>query len=222
MTDEPTRPPTSPPPPAQPPPPPVPPTPSVPPPTAYPVTLGYDRGVQVENWRSLVNWLLAVPHWIVLYALGIVQQVLWFLSFFTVLFTRKNPFVNVQAMIYRYQWRVWSFVLFMRNEYPPFEFTPSSPDPHTDVASVDVEEPGEMNRWLVLVKWLLVIPHLIVLAVLAIAVVVVVVVAFFAVLFTGKWPDGLRNFVIGFTRWVTRVNAYQMFLTDRYPPFSLE
>src|SRR6476620_7307709 len=73
-----------------------------------------------------------------------------------------------------------------------------------------------------LVQWLLAIPHYIVLSLPGIAAVVVVVIGFFAVLFTGKWPEGMRDFVVGYARWYTRVYAYILFLTDEYPPFSLQ
>ena len=203
------------------PPPPTPPAPASGQP-AYPIELDFERDLAVQNWRPLVNWLLAIPQWIVLYALGIVAGVLWFISLFAVLFTTRNPFVNIQSMILRYQWRVVTFTLYMRNEYPPFDFTTTAADNGIDAARVGVEDPGDMNRWLPLVKWLLVIPHLVVLFFLYIAVFVVHVIAFFAVLFTGKWPGALREFVIGVTRWATRVNGYTLFLTDAYPPFRLE
>ena len=125
-------------------------------------------------------------------------------------------------MVLRYQWRVFSYVYWLRNEYPPFDFTSTARDDGIDPASVDVEDPVEMNRWLVLVKWLLAIPHYIVLAFLDIALWFVLLITFFAVLFTGKWPEGMRNFIIGVMRWHTRVNGYVLFLTDAYPPFSLE
>jgi hypothetical protein len=73
-----------------------------------------------------------------------------------------------------------------------------------------------------LIKWLLAIPHFIVLWFLTIALYVVIIVGFFAVLFTGRWPDGLRDFVVGFYRWSLRVQAYYTLLVDEYPPFSLE
>ena len=80
----------------------------------------------------------------------------------------------------------------------------------------------DLNRWLPLVKWLLAIPHLVVLAVLGVAAVVVVILAWFAILFTGKYPRGLFDFVEGVLRWALRVEAYAAFLvTDQYPPFSL-
>jgi len=81
----------------------------------------------------------------------------------------------------------------------------------------------QMSRWLWLVKWILAIPHYIVLLFLWIAFVVVSVIAFFAILFTGRYPRGLFDFVIGTHRWFVRVNAYANWLmTDRYPPFSLK
>lgn len=223
MTDQP--PPANPPPAATPPP--TPPTPAGFPtpassPLSYPINLGYERDVAVQNWRPLVNWLLVIPHVLVLWVLGIASGFLWFISFFTVLFTKKNPFLAFQAMVLRYQWRVFSFAYWLRNEYPPFDYTTTARDDGIDPATVDVEDPGEMNRWLVLVKWLLAIPHIIVLAFLYIAVWFVLIVTFFAVLFTGKWPEGMRDFVVGVMRWSTRVNGYILFLTDAYPPFSLE
>ena len=191
--------------------------------SSYPVDLTFDRGLEVSRWRPLVNWLLAFPHWIVLYFLNLAANILAFLSLFVILFTGQNPFVGFQTMVLRYQWRVTSFVFFMRDEYPPFEFDTVARDPATDAARVDVEAPQELNRWLPLVKWFLAIPHLIVLAVLAIAVFFVWFIGFFAVLFTGKWPEGLRDFVVGFMRWATRVNAYGFrLLRDEYPPFTLQ
>jgi roadblock/LC7 domain-containing protein len=188
----------------------------------HPVVVELERGYEVQNWRPLVNWLLVIPHWIVLYVLGIVAFVLWVVSFFTVLFTRRNPFLGVQTMIFRYQWRVITFGGFMRNEYPPFDFATAPGQEVPDPAVLEIEDPGEMNRWLPLIKWLLVIPHLVVLLVIGIGVFVVHVIAFFAVLFTGRWPQGLRDFVVGYFRWSMRVNAYFYFLTDAYPPFSLQ
>ncbi len=79
----------------------------------------------------------------------------------------------------------------------------------------------ELNRWLPLIKWLLAIPHLIVLCLLAVGVVVCVIIAWFAILFTGRYPRALFDFVVGVFRWGLRVSAYAFLLTtDRYPPFS--
>jgi hypothetical protein len=74
----------------------------------------------VARWRPLLNWLLAIPQLVVLYLLRIVSNALGLLSWLVILFTGRNPFVGIQAMYLRYEWRVWTFVLFMRDEYPPF------------------------------------------------------------------------------------------------------
>ena len=188
----------------------------------YPIHLEYDHDYDVQNWRPLVNWLLAIPHWIVLWLLSIVAFVLWFVSLFIVLFTQRNPFVGFQTMYLRYYWRVSSFAGFMRDEYPPFDFATDDAAVVPDAAVVTVEDPGDMNRFLGFVKWLLAIPHYIVLWLLEIAVFVVLVINFFVVLFTGKWNESMREFVIGVARWYTRVHAYVFLLTDKYPPFSLQ
>jgi hypothetical protein len=91
---------------------------------------------------------------------------------------------------------------------------------HLEIDYPDVEQ--DLNRWLPLVKWFLVIPHVIVLVVLAIIAFFAVVFAWFAILLTGRYPKGLFDFVVGVGRWGLRVQAYAFLLvTDRYPPFSL-
>jgi roadblock/LC7 domain-containing protein len=190
---------------------------------AYPVQVELNRPYEVANWRPLVNWLLAIPQLIIVYVLGIVFEVLALIAFFTVLFTKKIPtgIFGVMAMYHRYSWRVITFSLFMKNEYPPFTFDTTPSDPGGDPAFFAIEEPAELNRWLPLVKWLLAIPHYIVLIFLFIGVAVVKLIAFFAVLFTGKYPEGMRDFVVGVFRWQIRVQAYALFMTDVYPPFAL-
>lgn len=189
----------------------------------YPVQVELARGYEVPNWRPLVNWLLAIPHIIILYVLGIVSGVLAFISFFAVLFTKRVPdgIFGVMAMIDRYQWRVNTFTMFMRDEYPPFSFETVAADDGVDPARYSIAEPGELNRWLPLIKWLLLIPHYILLLFLGIGAFFVALASFFVVLFTGRYNEGMRNYLIGVTRWSLRVHAYHTFRTDVYPPFSL-
>jgi roadblock/LC7 domain-containing protein len=190
---------------------------------SYPVSLALESPLEVHRWRPLVNWLLAIPQFIVLAVLGIVSEILWIVSFFTVLFTKNIPdgIYNFQVMYLRYYWRVLSFAYFMRNDYPPFEFDMTTQDASGDPATLSVERPAELNRWMPLIKWLLVIPHFIVLMFIFIGVAMVHLIAFFAVIFTGKWPEGMRTFVINAMRWSMRVNAYFFLLVDPYPPFRL-
>ena len=113
--------------------------------------------------------------------------------------------------------RVWTYLALMNDRYP-------STDEHQWVR-LDLPYPGApltVNRWLPLVKWFLAIPHYIVLVFLYLAAFVVVVLAWFSILFTGRYPRGMFDFVEGVFRWHTRVAAYAFALvTDRYPPFRL-
>jgi hypothetical protein len=190
---------------------------------AYPVVVDFERSDVVARWRPLVNWLLAVPQFVVVYLLAIVERALSILSFFFVLFTKKIPdsIFDFRVMAYRYQWRVTTFAFFMRDEYPPFSFETTAMDDDLDAARLSIRPPGEMNRWLPLVKWLLAIPHYVVLAFLGIGVLFVWIITFFAVIITGRYPRGLRDFVVGVSRWAYRVTAYVLFMTDEYPPFRL-
>jgi hypothetical protein len=143
---------------------------------------------------------------------------------FAILFTGRipRPLFDVIAMTFRYEWRAASYALFIRADYPPFDFQPTAADDGADQHTmVAFTYPGPMSRWQPLVKWLLAIPHYVVLFFLGIAAVVIVIVGLFAVLITGAYPKTLRDFVVGVYRYNLRVQAYVGLLTDRYPPFSL-
>jgi Domain of unknown function (DUF4389) len=192
---------------------------------AYPATFTFDPPEKVANWRPIVNWLLAIPHLAILYALRILAEIISVLSWFAIVFTGSMPesFANLQSMYMRYELRVYPFVMFMREEYPPFAFASSPTDGGEDPRTRVEFQPEltDRNRLTVGFRLILVIPHVIVLALLAIAATVVVIIAFFAVLFTARWPEGLRYFVLNVYRWYLRVSAYVLLLTDAYPPFQL-
>jgi hypothetical protein len=117
----------------------------------------------------------------------------------------------------RFGTRVGAYFVLLTDRYPS---TIDEQSVHLDVDYPDVE--NDLNRWLPLVKWFLAIPHYFVLAVLALGAVIAVIIAWFAILFTGRYPRGLFDYVVGVGRWALRVQAYAMLLvTDRYPPFSL-
>jgi hypothetical protein len=194
--------------------------------SSFPATFSFDPPERVANWRPLVNWLLAIPHFVVLYGLQILSRAVGVISWFVIVFTGKLPdgLANVQVMYQRYQLRTYTFAGFMREEYPPFGFDTTASDPGDDArVRVDVQpELTDRNRLTAFFRIILAIPQLIVLAVLAIAAFVVTVIAFFAVLFTGRWPVGMRDFVINVWRWQLRVESYVMLLNDEYPPFALD
>lgn len=110
-----------------------------------------------------------------------------------------------------------AYAALLTDRYPS---TTDEQSVHLEIDYPDVER--DLNRWLPLVKWFLAIPHYIVLVVLSICALIAVIIAWFAILFTGRYPDGLFYFVVGVGRWCLRVQAYAFLLvTDRYPPFRL-
>jgi len=192
---------------------------------AYPATFTFDPPEKVANWRPLVNWLLAIPHLIVLYALRILAQVIGLLSWFAIVFTGNMPesFANLQAMWMRYEQRVNVFTLFMREEYPPFAFATTPADDGQDPRTrLDVQPVlTDRNRLTVGLRIFYVIPHVIALIGLGIYAAILGLINFFIVLFTGAWNPGMRDTVIKVMRWYVRVEAYFLLLTDEYPPFEL-
>src|SRR3954451_18836090 len=190
----------------------------------YPTQLQFQGDRHIARWRPFVQWLLAIPHLLIANALRTLRNILILISFFTVLFTKKipRPLFDFIAMTFRYEWRATSYALFLHDDYPPFDFQPAASDDGLDVHSaVTFTYPEELSRWQPLVKWLLAVPHYVVLFFLMIAAVVAVIVGFFAVVVTGEYPEGIRDFLVGVSRWTLRVEAYVGLLTDEYPPFSL-
>jgi hypothetical protein len=144
---------------------------------------------------------------------------LFFGPLLMILFRQKYPrwWFDWNLELQRFGNRVGVYLALMDDRYPA---TDQHQSVHLDVPYPDAER--DLNRWLPLVKWLLAIPHYIVLFFLWIAALVVVIVVWFAILFTGRYPRGLFDFVEGVIRWHNRVIAYALVLvTDRYPPFRL-
>lgn len=192
--------------------------------TSYPVQLELRADPQVANWRPLVHWILAIPHLVIANILSNVANVLAVISWFVILFTGKLPggIATFQCMVLRYELRAYSYALWLREPYPPFEFEPNDLDPGTDPLRVDiVPQLEDRDRLTVGLRLLWIIPIAVWAFVLVIALWFVLVFAFFAVLFTGRWPEGARRFAIGTGRLWLRANAYGRLLVDAYPPFSI-
>jgi hypothetical protein len=187
----------------------------------YPARFDVEYPERLSRWMIFVKWLLAIPHFIIVVLLQGVAWVLVLVAFFSILFTKKWPRGLFDFMVQIQRWTmntvVYAFTL-QRDEYPPF-----SGEAGEYPVRLEVDYDEDLSRLLIFVKWLLALPHLIILAFLQIAAYVVVFIAFFAILFTGAYPRGMFDFVTGVLRWHVRVYAYSYWLTtDRYPPFTLK
>lgn len=191
---------------------------------SYPVRVDFEAPNEIARWRPFVHFIMAIPHFIILYGLELLAGAVTFIAFFAILFTKKYPdgLFGVATMAYRYSYRVGTFALYMREAYPPFEFSTDLEDPGVDPARLSIDYPQDLNRWLPLVKWLLAVPHYFALLFLFLGAFFVWFASFFAILFTGRYPEGMRNYVVGVMRWFNRVNAYVCLMTDQYPPFSMQ
>jgi hypothetical protein len=145
---------------------------------------------------------------------------LFFAPLLMILFRQKYPrwWFDWNLQLLRFSNRVGVYLALMDDQYPS---TDEEQSVVLNFAYPDAKQ--GLNRWLPLVKWLLAIPHYVVLVFLWIAAIVSVIIAWFAILFTGRYPRGLFNFVLGVIRWTNRVVCYALILvTDQYPPFRLD
>ncbi len=194
----------------------------------YPLTFKGELTEPLSQWLWLVKWILIIPHLIVLFFLWIAFAVVWIMSFFAILFTARYPrsFFDFNVGVLRWTWRVgfYSYQALGTDKYPPFTFKAGGYP-----ADLEVEYPTTLTPGLVLVKWwLLAIPHYIIIALFLGTggrwpglVWALVFFSAVALLFTGRYPRGIFDFIMGIDRWVYRVSAYSGLMTDRYPPFRL-
>jgi hypothetical protein len=190
-------------------------------PAQYPAQLSVDYpDRQLDRLSSALRILYVIPIGIV--AAGItnfVNGILFLPVLLLILFRQKYPrwWYDWHLNMTRFSTRICAYALLLRDEYPS---TDDEQAVHLEIRYPDVE--ADLNRYLPIVKWALAIPHYVVLAFLLIGVVVAWVIAWFAILFTGRYPRGIFDYMVGVQRWSLRVQAYAWLMTtDKYPPFSL-
>ncbi|TAK55345.1 MAG: DUF4389 domain-containing protein, partial [Dehalococcoidia bacterium] len=170
-------------------------------PSSYPVRYDVEYPEHLSRWLIFVKWLLAIPHFVIVYFLALAWEVVTFIAFFAVLFTKKYPegLFKFSVGVRRWQANVSAYVGLLRDEYPPFSL-----DAGQYAVTYEVDYPAELSRWLIFVKWLLIIPHIVVVALLGIVALLASIVAWFAILFTGRYPRSLFDFYVGVQRWGER------------------
>jgi hypothetical protein len=204
---------------------------------AYPARLEIDYPERLDRLTTLLRLIWAIPILIILGLVTAGGDATWIneqgqrvrdgggsivssigvATALMILFRQRYPrwWFDFQRALARFSFRVGSYLALLRDEYP------STEDEQAVHLELDYPDARQLNRWLPLVKWLLAIPHYVVLLVLFVIAVLAIVIAWFAILFTGSYPRGLFDYVVGVFRWALRVAAYAFLLiTDRYPPFN--
>ncbi|MEV4800364.1 DUF4389 domain-containing protein [Nonomuraea sp. NPDC049421] len=215
--------------------------------TAYPVRVEARLDEPLNRGLWIVKWLLAIPHYVVLSLLWTAFAALTVIAFFAILFTGRYPraLFDFNVGVLRWTWRVayYTYGALATDRYPPFTLGPAPDYP----ATLEIAYPERLSRGLVLVKWwLLAIPHYLIVGLFTSGRLIswrgdlpdgggvlytldwggliglLVLVAALSLLFTGRYPKGVHDLVVGMNRWVLRVAAYATLMTDAYPPFRLE
>lgn len=211
----------------------------------YPVKLHVERATGERNKMTIgFRWILAIPHIILVGGpglvglgvgfgfgrgsawsswggtglLGAVAGICAVIAWFAILFTSKHPQGLFDLCNFYMRWRVKgvAYMALFRDEYPPFGDTDYP-------TSIEIPFPeGPRNKLSVGLRVFYAIPHFVIVSVLSFAWGVTGIIAWFALLFTGEYPEGLYNFGMGVMRWSIRVEAYALLMTDVYPPFSLD
>jgi hypothetical protein len=174
--------------------------------------------------RTILGWLyLGLPHFFLLFFVGLWGAILGFVSWWIILFTGRYPqsFFEFQLGLQRWQARLSARMFNLADGYPAFGVSATD-----EAVTVDIPYPESLSRGMLLVKAFfgfifVLIPHGFVLFFLTIGLYVAVFIGWWAILFTGKLPKGIHDFVTGYLRWNFRVGAYLGNMTDTYPPFSL-
>lgn len=183
----------------------------------YPLTLNVDYpGGGRNRLTAFFRLILAIPIIVVVTALATAIQLIVVPALLMILFRGKYPrwWFDFNVEWLRFDARINAYLLLLRDEYPSTD--------EEQAVHLNLERPERLNNFMPLIKWLLALPHYVALVVLGAVGVVATVIAWLAILFTGKYPQGMFDFVVGVARWSLRVQAYMLILaTDEYPPFRL-
>lgn len=211
-----------------------------------PLALTGQLDARHSRWLWLLKMFTAIPHFLVLIALGVTFVILTFVAGVAILVTGRYPraLFDLNVGILRWNWRVgfYSWATLGTDQYPPFRLAAAEYP-----AALEVAYPEKLSRGLVLVKWLLAVPHLVIVWLIAGVIMLypiaalnelsgdmrffaggysvlnlLVVLAGFFLLITGKYPASLFDFLMGINRWMHRVIIYVALMTDHYPPFRLD
>jgi len=183
----------------------------------YPARLEIDYPEELNRWLPLVKWFLAIPHYVVLFFVGIGAFFVAIAAFFAVLFTGRWPRGMFDYLVGTFRWayRVAAYIHLMTDAYPPFSL---ADDPNYPVR-LTIDYPERVANWRPLVQWLLAIPYLIVAGIIYTVTYVMTIAAFFTVLFTKRIPREIFDLMTPGLNWQLRGNVYAYWLSDRYPPW---
>ncbi len=205
----------------------------------FPVQVHAHCDEHLSRWLWLVKWLLLIPHYLILIVLWIAFAVTTLVAYVAVLFTGRYPtaIFAFNVGVLRWSWRVnyYGYQALGTDRYPPFTLADVTDYP----ARLQLDPPARLPRWRPLVAWLFAAPHLLLVAALTGpatwqfqhgasssvpigAVSLGLLIAGISLLFTGRYPRGLYDLLLGIARWSLRAVAYLALLTDQYPPFRLD
>jgi Domain of unknown function (DUF4389) len=187
-------------------------------PAAYPVNVTAVRQEEYVRFLPLVKWLLAIPHYIVLFFLAIGAMVVAFIAFFATLITGRYPRGMWDYIVGFDRWllRVNAYVLLVTDRYPPFTLSEEA----DDSVRLSAEYPETVSRWRPLFAWLLILPYSIVASIIAVLGQVCAFFALFTIIFTKKIPEGLFDVIRISFNWQMRAGFYGYWMSTVYPPFE--
>ena len=183
----------------------------------YPVQYSVEYPESSSRLKALFRIILVIPIAVIYILVSGINGALFPAVLLMLLFRKKYPrwWFDVNLEVERFTARCGAYLFLLRDEYPSTD--------EQQAVRLDIEYPdaqNDLNRWLPLIKWLLALPHWIIIWILSYVFMIVAVISWIAIIITGKHPRGLFDFLVGYGQWVYRVIAYSILLTtDRYPPF---